>query len=77
MKMVDGKAVELSHAEEAELAALQASWALEDAASNNRAAILAELKENDLKAIRALLDGDSLRVAEWRDKQSVLRAKLK
>lgn len=40
------------------------------------APILRELEANDKKAIRALLDGDSVRVSEWKAKQAALRARL-
>ena len=41
------------------------------------APILRELEANDKKAIRALLEGDSVRVSEWKAKQAALRARLK
>lgn len=40
------------------------------------APILRELEANDRKAIRALIDGDAARIAEWKAKQDALRARL-
>lgn len=41
-----------------------------------KAAIRAELAANDLKVIRAILDGDHARIAEHETKQAALRARL-
>jgi len=42
----------------------------------HNAPILRELEANDKKAIRALLEGDSVRVSDWKAKQAALRARL-
>lgn len=39
--------------------------------------VKAELLQNDLKAIRALIEGDSTRIQNWLDTQAALRASLK
>ena len=40
------------------------------------APIVRELEANERKAIRALIEGDTARIAEWRAKQDALRARL-
>jgi hypothetical protein len=45
-------------------------------ALENNAKIIAELASNDAKSIRAILDGDEARIAEWKQKQAALRMKL-
>ena len=40
------------------------------------APILRQLQANEQKAIRALLEGDAARIADWRAKQAALRARL-
>ena len=49
----------------------------QDAAkSNANVSILAQLASNDLKIIRALVEGDAIRISEHAAKQSILRTKL-
>ena len=79
-RMLHGVKVVFTDAEEAERDAEEAAWLAgkpeRDKAAHN-APILKELEENDRKSIRALIEGDTRRIAEHKAKQDALRAKLK
>jgi len=40
------------------------------------APILAQLRENDTRAVRAILEGDQERISMWNERQAELRAQL-
>lgn len=78
-KMVNGESVELTAEEIAAVTAMGDSFTASDAvqaAKEAQESIKRQLAENDIKCIRALIEGDTARVAEWKAKQAALRERL-